>query len=60
MLVVAYDPISGWNDPQIKPYAPLPIDPMASCLQYCTNVFEGMKVRGWVDSCHLVIELTYL
>lgn len=45
MLIVNYDPIEGWSTPEIKPYSPLTLDPMASCFQYCPNVFEGMKVR---------------
>ena len=44
MLVVNYTPGAGWSVPEIKPYGPLSIDPMSSCLQYCPNVFEGMKV----------------
>ncbi|PPQ64055.1 hypothetical protein CVT24_008868 [Panaeolus cyanescens] len=43
MLVVNYHPVHGWSAPEIKPYAPLEIDPMASCLQYATTIFEGMK-----------------
>jgi branched-chain amino acid aminotransferase len=46
MLVVNYDPVHGWGAPEIKPYGPLSLDPMSSCLQYCPNVFEGMKVRS--------------
>jgi branched-chain amino acid aminotransferase len=45
MVVTSYDPIYGWSDPEIKPYGPLTLDPMSSCLQYSTNLFEGMKVR---------------
>ncbi|KAF9449309.1 branched-chain-amino-acid transaminase [Macrolepiota fuliginosa MF-IS2] len=43
MLVVHYDPVNGWSTPEIKPYGPLTIDPASSCLQYCPNIFEGMK-----------------
>jgi len=43
MLVVTYEPATGWSAPEIKPYGPLSIDPASSCFQYCTNVFEGMK-----------------
>ncbi|EKM75218.1 hypothetical protein AGABI1DRAFT_103071 [Agaricus bisporus var. burnettii JB137-S8] len=44
MLIVHYDPAkNGWSAPEIKPYGPLSIDPASSCLQYCPNVFEGMK-----------------
>ena len=45
MLVVNYDPKIGWCAPEIKPYGPLSFDPMSSCFQYCSNVFEGMKVK---------------
>ena len=45
MLIMNYDPVTGWSAPEIKPYAPLVLDPMSSCFQYCPNVFEGMKVR---------------
>lgn len=43
MLVANFDPKSGWSAPEIKPYAPLSLDPASSCLHYSTNVFEGMK-----------------
>ncbi|KAI0752151.1 branched-chain amino acid aminotransferase II [Fomes fomentarius] len=43
MMVASYDPVDGWSAPEIKPYGPLSIDPASSCLQYATNVFEGMK-----------------
>ena len=45
MMVSHYDPVHGWSAPEIKPYGPFAIDPASSCLQYATNVFEGMKVR---------------
>lgn len=44
MLIMHYEPEHGWSAPEIKPYGPLSIDPASSCLQYCPNVFEGMKV----------------
>ncbi|KAF7315765.1 Branched-chain-amino-acid aminotransferase [Mycena indigotica] len=43
MLVMEYTAGSGWSAPEIKPYGPLALDPASNCLQYCTNVFEGMK-----------------
>lgn len=47
MLIVTYEPTTGWSIPEIKPYGPLSIDPSSSCLQYCPNTFEGMKAyRG--------------
>ncbi|KAJ7443211.1 aminotransferase [Mycena galericulata] len=43
MLVMTCDPVSGWSAPEIKPYAPLALDPSSNCFQYATNVFEGLK-----------------
>jgi hypothetical protein len=45
MLIMTYHPLTGWSAPEIKPYGAIPIDPSSNCLQYATNVFEGMKVR---------------
>ena len=55
MLVAHFDPVNGWSAPEIKPYGPLHIDPASSCLQYCSNVFEGLKVRldALVDGIYL-------
>ena len=45
MMVSTYHPMTGWSDPEIKPYGPFVLDPVSSCFQYSTNLFEGMKVR---------------
>lgn len=50
MLIMHYEPEHGWSAPEIKPYGPLSIDPASSCLQYCPNVFEGMKVCSFTTS----------
>ncbi|KAH0832270.1 aminotransferase [Lanmaoa asiatica] len=44
MAIASFHPASGWSPPEIKPYAPLTLDPASCCLHYCANVFEGMKV----------------
>lgn len=44
-MVSTYHPVTGWSDPEIKPYGPFVLDPVCSCFQYSTNLFEGMKVR---------------
>ncbi|TFK38803.1 aminotransferase [Crucibulum laeve] len=49
MLIVNYDPVTGWSTPEIKPYGPLILDPASSCFQYCPNVFEGMKAYAGPD-----------
>lgn len=43
MLIMSYEPITGWSSPEIRPYGPISLDPASSCFQYSTNVFEGMK-----------------
>ncbi|KAF5981206.1 branched-chain amino acid aminotransferase [Fusarium bulbicola] len=45
---------SGWDDPVIKPFGDLTISPLASCLHYATQCFEGMKVyRGYDNRVRL-------
>lgn len=44
MLIMSFDPFTGWSAPEIRPYGALSIEPSSSCFQYSTNVFEGMKV----------------
>ncbi|KAH7884084.1 aminotransferase [Phlebopus sp. FC_14] len=43
MAITSFEPSKGWSAPEIKPYAPLSLDPASSCFQYSSNVFEGMK-----------------
>ncbi|GJE98000.1 branched-chain amino acid aminotransferase [Phanerochaete sordida] len=43
MMVSTYHPVTGWSAPEIKPYGPFVLDPVSSCFQYSTNLFEGMK-----------------
>ncbi|EJT99075.1 branched-chain amino acid aminotransferase II [Dacryopinax primogenitus] len=49
MLVLNYSPELGWSAPSIEPYGPMQVDPMASCIQYATNIFEGMKAYMGAD-----------
>jgi len=52
MMVATFHPKTGWSAPEIKPYGPLALDPACSCFQYCTSVFEGMKVTSALISFH--------
>lgn len=46
--MVTWTADAGWHAPEIKPYGPLQMMPIASCLHYATQCFEGMKVyRGY-------------
>lgn len=48
MLTCQWTAERGWDAPEIKPVADLNISPLASCLHYATQCFEGMKVyRGF-------------
>ncbi len=60
MLEVDWTHRDGWSPPRIVPYAPLSIDPTASCLHYGIEAFEGMKAyasekvgAGGVPDVHL-------
>jgi branched-chain amino acid aminotransferase len=40
----------GWDAPKLKPFGDLTISPLASCLHYATQCFEGMKVYRGFDN----------
>ncbi|KAH7417282.1 aminotransferase [Cadophora sp. MPI-SDFR-AT-0126] len=48
MVMVTWTSDVGWHAPEIKQYGPLTMSPIASCLHYATQCFEGLKVyRGY-------------
>jgi len=49
MLTIEWTLAGGWQDPQIVPYGPLPLDPAASVLHYGQAMFEGMKAFRLAD-----------
>jgi branched-chain amino acid aminotransferase len=51
MLCVKWSLEKGWQAPEIKPYAPLAIDPASTVLHYASTLFEGMKVRPQSALC---------
>lgn len=42
MLIMEYSE-GNWNEPVIKKYEPITLDPSAVCLHYGQTIFEGMK-----------------
>lgn len=47
MFIMDYKEGSGWHNPRIVPYGPLPMEPSCAVLHYGQAVFEGMKAyRG--------------
>lgn len=54
ILTVEWNSTTGWSNPLIKPYENLSISPVATCLNYATTCFEGMKVyRGYDGKARL-------
>ncbi len=43
MFTLEYKSRDGWQNPEIKPYQPLLLDPAANVLHYSQEVFEGQK-----------------
>ncbi|AWB84381.1 branched-chain amino acid aminotransferase [Corynebacterium liangguodongii] len=43
MVSIDYDRESGWHNAQVRPYAPITLDPAASVLHYGQAIFEGLK-----------------
>ncbi|KAG4432400.1 hypothetical protein IFR05_012110 [Cadophora sp. M221] len=48
MVMATWTSTIGWHSPEVKTYGPLTMSPIASCLHYATQCFEGLKVyRGY-------------
>lgn len=43
MVSIEWTAEQGWHDPQVRPYAPISLDPAASVLHYGQAIFEGLK-----------------
>ena len=43
MFVMEYTQEHGWHNPEIKPYAPLALEPSSMVFHYGQAVFEGLK-----------------
>jgi len=48
MLICNWSQEKGWEDPEIKPYGPLNLEPSCSVFHYALECFEGMK--AYLDS----------
>ncbi|KAK6907706.1 branched-chain amino acid aminotransferase [Kwoniella mangroviensis CBS 10435] len=49
MLTVNWNSANGWGTPEIKPYAPLELDPSSTVFHYAFTLFEGMKAYRQED-----------
>ncbi|CCF58598.1 hypothetical protein KAFR_0E04480 [Kazachstania africana CBS 2517] len=50
MLTVEWTEEKGWANPEIKPYAPLSLDPATIVFHYAFELFEGMKAYRTEDN----------
>ena len=49
MARVRYTLDDGWHAHQVKPYAPLQLDPAAAVFHYAQEIFEGLKAYRHAD-----------
>jgi branched-chain amino acid aminotransferase len=49
MVTVRWTPDAGWHDGQVRPYAPLQMDPATAALHYGQTIFEGFKAYRQPD-----------
>ncbi len=48
MVMASWKASTGWGAPEIRPFGPLSLMPLASVLHYATECFEGLKAyRGY-------------
>jgi branched-chain amino acid aminotransferase len=48
MVTVKWTLAGGWENPELKPYVPFQMEPVAACLHYAVQCFEGLKAyRGF-------------
>lgn len=43
MFLIDFDEGTGWHDPRIVPYGPIPLPPSAMVFHYGQEIFEGLK-----------------
>lgn len=49
MVLIRWSSDNGWHDAELRPYAPLTLDPAAAGLHYGQAVFEGLKAYALAD-----------
>ena len=43
MVSIIWERETGWQQPEVLPYGPIPMDPASSVLHYGQEIFEGLK-----------------
>jgi len=54
MVSISWEEDRGWYDAQLRPYAPLVVDPATAVLHYAQGVFEGLKAFRQPDGHNAV------
>ena len=49
MVTIGWSAQRGWHDAQLRPYAPLRLDPATAVLHYAQSIFEGFKAYHQED-----------
>lgn len=49
MIVCQWSEIDGWDEPELKPYGPISLDPATAVFHYGQEIFEGMKAYRQPD-----------
>ena len=49
MVVCEWTESTGWQEPELKPYGPLTLDPATAVFHYGQEIFEGMKAYRQPD-----------
>ena len=49
MVVAQWSDTGGWSEPELKPYAPISLDPATMVFHYGQEIFEGLKAYRQPD-----------
>ena len=49
MIVAEWSEIAGWSEAELKPYAPISLDPATMVFHYGQEIFEGLKAYRQPD-----------
>ena len=49
MVTIEWDEDNGWHNAQVRPYAPIPMDPATTVFHYGQAIFEGIKAYRQPD-----------
>ncbi len=58
MVVCEWTESGGWQEPELKPYGPITLDPATAVFHYGQEIFEGMKAyrQLMVESRYFVVK----